>query len=162
MRTGTIVRLPGRLQQGFGLVSAIFLVVVLSALGAAMASLSAMQHAGAAMDVLEVRAYHAARAGLEWGLYQSLVAQPSTCPVSPTSFTPPAPTLSGFTVTVTCVNTTDANTNPQVQVRQLVSTACNIPDGGACPGQGGSSDYVERVVQITFGGPAIYRRELHE
>jgi MSHA biogenesis protein MshP len=162
MRTGVIVRLPGGLQQGFGLVSAIFLVVVLSALGAAMASLSGMQHTGAAIDVLEVRAYHAARAGLEWGLYQSLGAQPPTCPVS----SPPAPILSGFTVTVTCVittnaNTTDANTNQPVQVLQLVSTACNIPDGGACPGQGGSSDYVERVVQITFGGPAIYRRELY-
>jgi MSHA biogenesis protein MshP len=161
MSTGIIVRLPGRLQQGFGLVSAIFLVVVLSALGAAMASLSAMQHASAAMDVLEVRAYHAARAGLEWGLYQSLVR--SSCPGSanPTSFTPPAPTLSGFTVKVTCVNTTDANTNPPVQVRQIVSTACYIPNGGACPEQGSSSDYVERVVQMMFGGPAIYRRELH-
>jgi MSHA biogenesis protein MshP len=159
MRTGVIGRLPGRLQQGFGLVSAIFLVVVLSALGAAMASLSAMQHASVAMDVLEVRAYHAARAGLEWGLYQSLVR--SSCPGSANP-TPPAPTLRGFTVQVTCVDTTDTNTNPPVHVRQIVSTACYLPNGGTCPGPGGSIDYVERVVQVTFGGPAIYRRELHE
>jgi MSHA biogenesis protein MshP len=158
MSTDIIGRLRGRSQQGFGLVSAIFMVVVLAALGAAMASLSTIQHTSAAMDVLQVRAHHAARAGLEWGLYQALVVQPSTCPVE-THLTSAAPTLNGFVVTVKCANTIATNTDPQVQVRQLESTACNIPYNGACPGLRGSTDYVERVMKITFGGPAIYRRE---
>jgi MSHA biogenesis protein MshP len=160
MRKGAIVRVPGRLQQGFGLVSAIFLVVVLAAMATAMARLSAMQHAGDSIDVLEVRAYHAARAGLEWGLYQALGDPTPSCETS-ASFTPPAPTLSGFTVKVECESATDENTDPHVVVRRIKSTACYIPRGGACPAPNGSSDYVERVVQITFGGRAIYRRELH-
>jgi MSHA biogenesis protein MshP len=137
-------------EHGFGVISAIFLLVVLAGLGAAMVNISVMQHIGSSMDVQGTRAYQAARAGIEWGLYQSLIANPSTCPASPTSFAPPAPTLRSFTVTVTCTSTTNTDANPPITVRQLKSTACNVPDAGACPGPGGTTDYVQRVVQATF------------
>jgi MSHA biogenesis protein MshP len=150
MRPNALVRTSQTAQRGFGVISAIFLLVVLSALGAAMVRLSAVQHTGSALDVQGTRAYQAARAGIEWGLYQALIGNPSpSCPAAPTSFVPPAPTLSSFTVTVICV---DANyADPPIRVRQIKSTACNQPDNsGNCAGEGGKTDYVQRVLQVTF------------
>ncbi|MDP1634901.1 MAG: hypothetical protein Q8L69_09490 [Gallionellaceae bacterium] len=56
-------------QRGFSLVSAIFLLVVLAGLGAAMVSFSTTQNQGLAMDVMGSRAYQAASAGIEWAAY---------------------------------------------------------------------------------------------
>ncbi|MFH0935175.1 MAG: agglutinin biogenesis protein MshP, partial [Pseudomonadota bacterium] len=58
-----------RIQQGFSLVSAIFLLVVLAGLGVAMVSISTTQNQGLAMDVMGSRAYQAASAGIEWAAY---------------------------------------------------------------------------------------------
>jgi MSHA biogenesis protein MshP len=138
------------LQRGFGVVSAIFLMVVLAAIGVAMVNLSATQHIGLAVDVQGARAYQAARAGVEWGLYQALIGNPSSaCPAS-TSFVPAAPTLNSFTVTVKCTQTSDSNESPPIIIRQLEVTACNQPSSGACPGANRNSDYVERRLQATF------------
>lgn len=136
-------------KRGFGLISAIFLLVVLAALGAAMANLSVMQHNEVSMDMQGARAYQAARAGIEWGLYKALIDNAGACPASPTSFVPAAPTLSGFTVTVRCQSTTNVNTTPQITVRQLTATACDQPVGGDCPASGGAADHVKRI-QVTF------------
>jgi MSHA biogenesis protein MshP len=57
------------LQRGFSLISAIFLLVVLAGLGAAMVSFSTAQNQTQAMDVLGSRAYQAANAGIEWAAY---------------------------------------------------------------------------------------------
>ena len=89
--------------RGFALVSAIFILVVLAALGAFIMSISTSQQIGSALDVQGVRAYQAARAGLEWGLFQQRQTIPASCASAPTSFVPStATTLSSFTVTVTC------------------------------------------------------------
>jgi MSHA biogenesis protein MshP len=154
-------------QRGFAMIAAIFLLVVLAGLGVGMANFSLLQHTSSAMDVQGARAYQAARAGIEWGLYQSLVLTLATCPAGPTSFVPAtAPTLAGFTVTVTCVTTTNASAVPPVTVMQLTSIACNEPNGGHCTGAGGTrEEYVQRSVQAAFdltpGAPMIYRRELY-
>jgi len=143
-------------QRGFSLVSAIFLLIVLAGLAAAMVNVSVMQHTSAALDVQGTRAYQAARAGVEWGLYSTLIAGGGTCPAGPTSFSPAAPTLGGFSVTVTCINRGfdhdgDAAT-PPIPWRQLTATACNQPQAAEprCPRANTSADYVQRVVQVTF------------
>src|SRR5205823_13147483 len=59
-------------QRGFSLVAAIFLLVVLALLGALIASGTGMQQASGQLDLLGVRAYHSARAGMEWGASQVL------------------------------------------------------------------------------------------
>lgn len=87
---------------GVGLITAIFLLVVLAGLGVAMVSIFTNQQASSAMDVRGARAYQAARAGVEWGLFQQL--QLDACNASAT-FTPPATTLNMFSVTVQCVRT---------------------------------------------------------
>ncbi len=53
-------------QQGFSLISAIFLLVVLAALGGYMATLSGTQHTSGMLSVLGTRAHFAARSGIEW------------------------------------------------------------------------------------------------
>ena len=129
-----------RAAQGFAIITAIFILVVLAVLGAFMVNVSTNQHIGSALDVQGVRAYQAARAGIEWGLYQKLIG--SSC-VSSTSFTPTATTLTGFKVTVTCTETTDT---PKVYT--ITSTACN--DVGGCPSASPNSLYVERRLDVTF------------
>ena len=58
------------LQRGFTIVSAIFILVVLAALGAFVVTVSTNQQIGSALDVQGTQAYQAARSGIEWGLYQ--------------------------------------------------------------------------------------------
>lgn len=134
------------IQYGFTVVSAIFILVVLSALAAFIVNVSSSQQIGSAQDLLGVRAYQAARAGIEWGLYRQL--QAGSC-VASSSFTPAADTLAEFRVTVQCAPSVDGNGGPTVY--RLVSTACNQPDAGACPNTGSPGAlYVERRIEVAF------------
>ena len=63
----------GLLQGGFAIVSAIFLLVVLAALGAFMLTFSTVQHATSAQDIQGSRAYWAARAGLQRDFIRSWI-----------------------------------------------------------------------------------------
>ena len=96
-------KLPGRsVQQGFAAITAIFLVVVLAALGGFMLTFSNTQQLTSAQDIQGSRAYWAAHAGLEWGM-GSVLRQAAVCPASSTSL--PGGTgffEGGFTVVVTC------------------------------------------------------------
>lgn len=132
-----------RPPRGFGIVTAVFLLVVLAGLGVAMVSFSSVQHTVSALDIQGARAYQAARAGIEWGLYRQLRAnncQPSSSFVVPTS---------GFTVTVRCTLTMGPGA---LQRYQLVATACNRPVGGVCSAASASNntDYVQRMLQAEF------------
>jgi MSHA biogenesis protein MshP len=150
-------------QKGFSLVAAVFLLVVLALMGALIAKVSGMQQAGGQLDLLGVRAYQSARAGMEWAAHQvvdpgntlnpatcSPVVMPS-CPASPTNLPALGGALSGFTVTVECTmeagwNTTESNRN--VRVFKVVATACN--QGASCPHDSPTSGYVERRLEASF------------
>lgn len=141
------MKTPGVMQRsqqaGFGLLSAVFLVIVLALLGAAMVAISTTQQQSSALDIEGVRAYEAARAGIEWGLYQKL--QVGACTgVNVNVPLPSGTSLSGFTVTVLC--------KPDALLGNtavITATACNIPAGGNCPnGAPNSGSYVERVMEV--------------
>lgn len=139
-----------RCPHGFALVNAIFLLLLMAALAALVASFSASQHAGSAMDVQGSQAYQAARAGIEWGVYRQLVD--GSCAAT-SSFVPAAPTLNSFTVTVRCVattlnGTTHAGTATSITVFEVTANACNQPDAGECPGTAGGAHYIERQLQV--------------
>ena len=141
-----------RRSAGVGLVTAIFLLVVLAGLAVAMVSISSAQHAASALDVQGARAYQAARAGIEWGLFQNLRNQ-SCLPI--TSFAlPAAGTLNGFVVTVTCdtiAAPAGAPAGTALVRHVLTATACNLqPANGACPNPSNSPDYVERQMMVTL------------
>lgn len=127
--------------RGFAILSAIFILVVLAALGAFILSISSSQQIGSALDVQGARAYQAARAGIEWGLYRQL--QEGSCTTA--SFTPTAATLAGFTVSVACVATPDGNGGPTVY--EITSTACSQ---SPCPSTAPGNLYIERRLTVTF------------
>jgi len=153
-----------RRQYGFSIVTAIFLLVVLSLLGAFIVSVTGLQQSSQQLDVQGVRAYQAARAGIEWGAWQVLDPnnnQPGVggtpnlppCPASPTNLSGLAGSLSPFTVTVTCSETINSPTtegNRDVRAYQVIATACNQPSAGACPNASPASGYVERQIQATL------------
>lgn len=147
-------RLP-RTPAGFTLVSVLFILVVLAALGAALAQVGLRQQLGSAAEIEAARAYQAARGGLEWAAFQVLrnPAPPAAAPAcfATSSFTLAG--LAGFTVTVSCTRTPGSGTLADgattLAFYQLVANACNAPSGGSCPAAGTPAQtYVER--QLTW------------
>lgn len=145
-----------RRQRGLSLITAIFLMVVLAMLGAFMVSVTGIQQSSSVLDVQGVRAYEAARSGVEWSAWQVLDPNDAigtsalpTCPASPTNLTL-AGSLSSFTVTVTCTAATTTEGNRNVATYLIVSTACNQPSGGSCPNATPSAGYIERQMQATL------------
>lgn len=154
-----------RLQRGFTIVAAIFLLVVLAALGAFIVAVSTTSSISSALDVQGARAYQAARAGVEWGVYQVNGSTPTpfdatnpngrSCTFSSTGTNlsiPTGTTLTPFTVTVKCTQYPspypDANNSPKVF--EVEATACNQPSvAGICPGTP-SANYVERRLRVSF------------
>src|SRR5712671_3448339 len=126
-------------QAGFTLASAIFLIVVLAALGAFAVTVSGLNQSSSALDLQGARAYQAARAGIEWGAYQALQntagAFATACNgatyATPTSqiLAGLAGTLASFSVTVTCGSSSYTEGTATVRVYQIVSTA--TAGGGA-------------------------------
>lgn len=134
------LRTPRRpAARGFTLVAAIFLLVVLAALGAFVLTVSNSQHMSSAQDLQGARAYQAARSGIEWGAYQALrnASCAGSTPISPGG------TLSGFNVIVVCSSAgwsyTEAGNS--VTIYQITATASQ--------GTVGSATHVERQLQAT-------------
>jgi len=61
-----------RLQQGLGMITAIIILVILASLAGAMVTFGTTQQLTSAQDVMSVKAWQAAKAGNEWGLYMAL------------------------------------------------------------------------------------------
>jgi MSHA biogenesis protein MshP len=85
---------PLESRNGFSIVTAIFILLVLAVLGGFMVTLSGVQHRTSLWALQGARAYHAARSGLEWGGFQAVVN--NACNASSTL------TVNGFTVTLAC------------------------------------------------------------
>jgi len=125
--------------RGFAIVSAVFLLVILTALGAFMVTLSSTQNITSAQDVQGARAYRAARAGIEWAA-ASLCngGAPCAAPLTACPVWAPA-TIDGFGVDVIC----DVNTyNEGGADRHIFWVRSTATTGGAV----GSLGYVERMV----------------
>lgn len=144
-----------RHPRGFTLVSVVFILVVLAALGAALASISVRQQMGSAASLESARALQAARAGLEWAALQVL-RNPAPAAAAPACFATTSFTVAGlsaFTITVSCTRTPGAGTvndgATALAFYTLVANACNAPLGGACPAGGAPQlTYAER--QLTW------------
>ena len=127
---------PGR-QQGFALVAAIFLIVVLSSLGLYMVRISGIQHQTVNVALLGARAFQAARAGVEWGAFQALNA---ACDTTTLNLTEGG--LDGFDVEVTCSSTSHTEKGNSFNIFVL--------DVEARAGTYGMPDYVSRRMQATL------------
>jgi len=133
-------------QHGFSIITAIFLLVIMAALGAFMLTFSTVQHTTSIQDLQGSRAYQAARTGIEWGVYKVMSAENTTA--TPYDCTPASTTLpdlggglSNFTVTVQCAMTSDIEGTNTIRVYRITSTATSK---GLTPG---SANYVERELR---------------
>ena len=138
-------------QRGFAAIAAIFLIVVLAALGGFMLTFSNTQQLTAAQDLQGSRAYWAARAGLEWGVSR-VINLPTACPSGdPTSKTQLI--IDNFKVCVDCSRAPYLD-NVEINYFQFTSTA-RTPVSLSCDkpytGPVGSIGYVERSVSAAMG-----------
>lgn len=126
-------------KRGFGLMSALFLLLVLSAAAAFMVNLSGVQRSTVNLAIQGAHALQAARSGVEWGIWQ--LATNGTC-FAATNLSLSEGGFSGFTVAVTCTSTdhTEATTNSSVY--QIVS----IGEQGVY----GDPDYARRRLRVTI------------
>lgn len=124
-------------QFGFAALVAIFLVVVLAALGGFMVSISNAQQRASTADLQGTRAYWAARSGLDWGL--ASVRAATACPAASTTLT-----VQGFSVVVTCVMQTYAENGLTPRIFQLTAVATLA---GIAPGSVG---YIDRSVSASL------------
>lgn len=140
---------------GFALPSAIFLMVILAALGVFIVRINVMQTGSSALDALGVNAYQAAAAGTEWGAYQALRVNgpsPAAC-FTPTNLTFAGNALAPFTTTVSCTRPSPGTNELGVivTVDQITATACNQPP---CPNASPTiNNYVARQITISVAQP---------
>jgi MSHA biogenesis protein MshP len=150
-----------RRQQGFLLMAAVFLVVVVGAFIGYLATQSNVQEVTSTDDLQSARALQAARAGLEWGAYTILQNQADAfvtgCQAGTSTKTLDASngfggtTLAPFTTTLTCTGASLSEGSATVRVYRLVSNACNLPNAGACPNASTTSAvYVDRELAATI------------
>lgn len=153
-----------RRQRGLGVIAAIVVLVILAALAAGIVAFSSGQQRASALDAQSVRAWQAAKAGNEWGVFQVLdpagiwypemPADP--CPVglgagnkidaAPLDLT----VLTGFRVQVSVQCWRYNEGSSKLRLYRVESIACNAP---ACDTAADASvaGYVERrrVVMVT-------------
>ncbi len=146
------MKIMRKAQSGFSLVSAIFLLVVIAALGTFAVTLSTTQQQSAALDVMGSRAYQASRAGIEWGAYQvlrnpgagfELACNPGGGGGAAAQVIAPLPnTLSVFNVNVVCNSFANNEAGVIVTLYRLTSTAQQ--------GVAGTPDFVERQISVSI------------
>lgn len=113
--------------RGFGLVAAMFLIIVVALVVIAMARLSAVQHGSNSLAIQQARAYQAARAGLEWGISHAFNA--GACAAGNPDLA--GSTLAEFGVNVACAsNNYVDNEGRAVVIYRITATAQNGAPGG--------------------------------
>ena len=149
-----------RNQQGFSLVSAIFLLIVLAALGAYMVTIGGTNRATTTAALQGARAYQAARSGIDWAVYiitqandpMDQTAARNACnnavnDIDGNTFVLNVAGLSNFTINTTCDWTNHSQQgNNNVTVFSITSIATT---GGAY----GNADFVQRRISATISPP---------
>ncbi len=145
----------GAPSHGLGAVAVIVVLVLLAMVAAAVVRFGLQGQTMVQQDVQSLRANAAARAGIDWGLYQALKGSWAGC--SNTSQTLNLSADGGMLVTVRCnanaytEGRDSSNTDQQVRLYTIDAVACNgstsCPDATAAVRLG----YVEarRQAQIT-------------
>lgn len=123
-------------ERGFSLVSALFLVVVLAALGVHAVRVHVLQQQTVSAALRSAQAFHAARSGAAWAAHRALNA--GWCGADTLALSEAG--TAGFTVAVQCAQTDHAEGAGLVTVYVI--------DVLAQAGAYGGPDYVSRRLQI--------------
>lgn len=126
-----------RRQDGFSLIPALFLMIVLAGLGAVAVRLSGSQHQTVVLAMQSSRAYAAAQAGVDWSAYQAIVN--NNCANSTLTLTEAG--LAGFNIETTCSEASYSEGENTVRVITI--------DSFARGGTYGTPDYVSRRIRAT-------------
>lgn len=124
-----------RSEQGFSLVAAIFLIVVLAGLGVFAVRLGTIEQQTVTEGLRAAQAFHAARSGVAWASYRALnggVCTSATLDLSEGG-------AAGFRVSVDCSKSTHTEGTTTVHVY--------VFDVRAEAGTYGGPDYVSRRLQ---------------
>lgn len=89
---------PDPSERGFALVAAMFVMIIIALVIAAMARLSVTQVGTVSLGLQQARAYQAARAGLEWGIHR--ITRPFACGDAAPTASAASFVIDGFTVAV--------------------------------------------------------------
>lgn len=136
--------------RGFAAVAAIVILVILAILAAGLVKLGTAQQVTSAQDVLSARAWQAARAGNEWGLYRALRPSGANfCDGTPQTLN--LSVVAGFRVTVSCTaqpfneGEMAVGTARSISIYTISAVACN--SAVACPDatMTNTSNYIERM-----------------
>ncbi len=125
-------------QRGISLVPALFLMIVLAALGVIAVRLTAVQHQTVVLSMQSARAYSAARAGVDWAAYQAIAN--SSCGSATLNLSEAG--LAGFRVQTSCTSSTHREGPNTVTVYSISAFAS--------AGEYGTPDYVSRRVRSTI------------
>ncbi|BCA78666.1 pilus assembly protein MshP [Desulfuromonas sp. AOP6] len=124
-----------RNQKGYTLVNALFILVVLAALGAFMVTMSGVQSRTPVLALQGARAYQAAQAGIEWGIAQSAAG---VCTASSAFI------VEGFAVTLACTATPVSEGTTTYNVYEISALAEM--------GSYGAPEYVSRRIEARVTG----------
>lgn len=138
--------LPHDPAPGFVLPAAIFLLVVLGGLAGWMMQLTVVTQAQDVLAIEGERAYRAAQAGLESGIYS--VSSGGGCATQNITF---SGELARFTASVSCVSSTANEAGSVLTFYRITSIACNETASGACPNSAPTlAEYAERQVTVSL------------
>lgn len=140
-------------QRGISVISAVFLLLLMAGLAAYMANIISATHITAAADIGGSRAYQAARAGVEWAMYQidpdaqseinGVLPLPSSCP----ALNVPLAIFPGHTVRIVQCDAFPlgggvyTEGSRQLRIFRIAATATAL--GAKAPG-------IERRVEVTI------------
>ena len=130
-------------QQGFSLITAVFLVVVVALIAGFMANIGSSQQAATNFALLGARASYAAESGMEWATRQ--VVSNNACFTNGTSFTLAEGALSGYALNLSCAESLVTEGASSYKVFTLGAKASY--------GLEGSEDYFSRTLSATVANP---------
>jgi len=119
---------------GFSIISAIFILVVLSIIGVFLINIFMLNRANSNILLQGTRAQLAAKSGLEWGLATVALNPSGDCPL-PTTLNINQGGLLGFTVIVSCVKSGTTFTITSIASQRTL----------------GNPMYVTRTMLATYG-----------
>ncbi|MCH8177096.1 MAG: hypothetical protein IIC09_02645 [Proteobacteria bacterium] len=120
------------------MITALFLLTAVAVLSVYMITARNVQQTTLVYSLQGARAMQAARAGIEWGIYDSIVD--GNCSPNP-SFTPTGVALNAFLVSLTCSSSVHTEGATTVTTYRLTSTATT--------GVYGTLDHVYRSLQAS-------------
>jgi len=131
------MRRPSQMR-GFALVPALFLIIVLAALGAVAVRMSVVESQTVVLAMQSARAQSAALSGIEWAAYEAI--NNGNCAGATLNLTEGG--LNGFTVNIVCSSVSRSERNRTVDVYYLEAFAFS--------GAFGTPDYVSRRIRTSL------------